>query len=310
MKKAALPLTEFDWDAEWKRVQKGRSSAYASAFWDKRAPGFRAKKVSDYERSFLSFAGIEEGWSVLDVGCGSGTFSLPLALEGHRITAVDFSQGMLDQLAQEAAADGVQDWITCINGSWDDDWQELGIEPGSVDVALASRSFLTLELAASLQKLNTAARRRVCLTVGVAAFPFFDVPLFQAIGHEPVAMGDYFLVLGALASLGIVAEVRLIGSSKRDVYLDSESAREAALMMLGPVSAEEEQRLERYLDEHLIPWRLTSAEYEHLQAHRVYRDLRVPASAQTDTAEAEHRGVAKDYLRDTRWAFISWDVTA
>jgi ubiquinone/menaquinone biosynthesis C-methylase UbiE len=49
--------------------------------------------------------GINEGQSVLDFGCGSGTYSLPAAkLVGKkgRIYSVDVNQGTLDNLSRKA----------------------------------------------------------------------------------------------------------------------------------------------------------------------------------------------------------------
>ena len=302
-----MRLAEIDWDSEWKQAQTGRSVAYSSEFWDKKAPSFRSQGVTDYERDFLTYACIEKDWTVLDVGAGSGTFTLPLALEGHEVTAIDFSPGMLTHLNAEAKLENVEDRITTIQGSWDDDWQTLGIEPESVDVVIASRSFLTFELCAALKKLNDTARKRVCLTIGVASFPFYDVKLMQEIGRSLPVAGDYFILLGALAEMGILAEVRLIGSLRRDVYLDRAGAKEAVLHSLGSVTAEEEVHLERYFDEHIIPWKLTTKEYEKLTKEQTYKDLRIAGQARADSSDAVHEGVAKDYLRDTRWAFISWD---
>lgn len=43
-----------------------------------------------------------KGVDLLDVGTGTGRASIPLALDGHRVTAVDASQAMLDQCRKEA----------------------------------------------------------------------------------------------------------------------------------------------------------------------------------------------------------------
>ncbi|MDO4890734.1 MAG: class I SAM-dependent methyltransferase [Coriobacteriaceae bacterium] len=48
---------------------------------------------------------------VLDLGCGPGMFSILYAHMGCAVTAVDFSQNMLDQAAENAAAEQVRDRI-------------------------------------------------------------------------------------------------------------------------------------------------------------------------------------------------------
>lgn len=50
------------------------------------------------------------GRRVLDMGCGTGRHALWLAGEGAEVTAVDFSQGMLDQARAKPGADAVN-WV-------------------------------------------------------------------------------------------------------------------------------------------------------------------------------------------------------
>jgi ubiquinone/menaquinone biosynthesis C-methylase UbiE len=58
----------------------------------------RARSLSILERAFPSPA------ALLDVGCGTGTEAIWLALRGHRIVAADSSPGMLEVLARRAVA--------------------------------------------------------------------------------------------------------------------------------------------------------------------------------------------------------------
>jgi malonyl-CoA O-methyltransferase len=44
------------------------------------------------------------GRRVLDVGCGTGRYALPLAARGAEVTAIDFSEGMLARARAKAAA--------------------------------------------------------------------------------------------------------------------------------------------------------------------------------------------------------------
>ena len=66
----------------------------------------------------LSEVGISEGQSVLDFGCGSGTYSIPAAkLVGRdgRIYSLDVSQGALKKLSRRAKKEGVDNIITLLS---------------------------------------------------------------------------------------------------------------------------------------------------------------------------------------------------
>lgn len=49
---------------------------------------------------------------VLDIGCGPGFFSVILAECGYAVTAIDYTQAMLEEAKENARAQGVQDRIT------------------------------------------------------------------------------------------------------------------------------------------------------------------------------------------------------
>ncbi len=58
-----------------------------------------------------ALVGEVRGQRVLDIGCGTGRHALWLANEGADVTAVDFSQGMLDEASTKPGADKVS-WHT------------------------------------------------------------------------------------------------------------------------------------------------------------------------------------------------------
>ncbi|MDT8410449.1 MAG: class I SAM-dependent methyltransferase [Wenzhouxiangellaceae bacterium] len=74
-------------------------------FWRTFGPlMFSEQQFNDAERQMpelLKRIGLEQG-AVLDLGCGPGRHSLPLARAGLEVTAVDTSGFLLDQLSQRA----------------------------------------------------------------------------------------------------------------------------------------------------------------------------------------------------------------
>jgi 2-polyprenyl-3-methyl-5-hydroxy-6-metoxy-1,4-benzoquinol methylase len=74
-------------------------------FWNKRSNSYsnnidkdERKKKTDEILEFLKESGFNpEGSKVLDIGCGPGTLTIPLAKIGVEVTALDISSGMLNR---------------------------------------------------------------------------------------------------------------------------------------------------------------------------------------------------------------------
>lgn len=246
-----------DWNAAWQRARDERPRRKDASFWDKRAPSFCQHTLeSDYEHRFIDLMQLQPSWSVLDVGCGSGTLAIPLASRVAAVTALDFSPGMLSLLAERRDKAGITN-LRSIHGSWEDDWKALGIEPS--DVVIASRSMVVEDLGAALRKLNRFARKQVFLTAMVADGPN-DRRIYEAV-RRPLKRGpDYIYIYNLLYQMGIFASVDFITSSDWKSYADLDEALEGTRWMLDNLSQEEEIRLRAYLVANLEPhegrWRL------------------------------------------------------
>lgn len=68
------------------------------------------RKLREQEH-VLTFRPLEEllrgGEAILDVGCGTGQYTLPVARKAARVVAIDPSRPMLEHLERRAAAEGV-----------------------------------------------------------------------------------------------------------------------------------------------------------------------------------------------------------
>jgi len=250
---------EIDWNSAWKQAREKRPRKKDPTFWNRRAPSFGKHVMeSDYEKHFLELMQPLPSWSALDVGCGSGTLAVPLAGRIASVTALDFSSEMLSQL-QQRCQDGGIDNITAIHGSWEDDWEKLGIE--TVDVAIASRSIVVDDLCEALTKLDRAARQRVYLSTIVGDGPS-DRRIINAVGRAFERGPDYIYVYNLLHQMGIYANVSFITTSEWKRYVSVDDAIDGMSWMLHDMSIEEENRLRSYLAAELVfhesGWRLPS----------------------------------------------------
>jgi SAM-dependent methyltransferase len=94
------------------------------SFWNRKARTFPRydPKEDCYEAQVLALAkekgAVFANARILDVGCGSGQFTLRLAKEAREVVGVDFSPAMLEILKEDAERLNIGN-LTLINSAWD-----------------------------------------------------------------------------------------------------------------------------------------------------------------------------------------------
>jgi SAM-dependent methyltransferase len=105
---------------------------------------------------------LPERGTVLDVGCGAGAASLPLAGRATRLIGVDTSPAMLEEFTQHAKASGAA--ATAIDGTWPD----IADQTPVADVAVCHHVVYNApDLRAFALRLTDHARRRVVVEMTV-----------------------------------------------------------------------------------------------------------------------------------------------
>ncbi len=289
-------LTTTDWNKEWIELQKARRRPDDSAHWNKRAQTYHKPEgaPSLYVQKFIEYAAIEPKDVILDMGCGTGALSIPLAQAGHKVIAADFSQGMLSVLQTECERAGIAVEEKLM--SWQDDWPAFGVGEKSVDVACASRSIITENLQDSLQKISKTARRRCAITLPAGISPRSDERILQAIGLESLLGKDFLYAFMVLTSLGYFPEVRYIPSERYDTYASVEEAFASLSKMVEDVAAH----------------RLEQAEIEQaLKRLRTWLDdnlIANPNAGVTDATGTPEGAYRLAHARKVTWVHIAWNV--
>lgn len=250
--------------------------------------------MSPYAATFVEKLALEPSDIVFDMGCGNGAIAIPLAKAGHKVIARDFSPAMLAALADQMESEDVTS-IDYARMSWEDDWQACGITDSMVDVAFASRSIITADLKAALEKLSRVTRKRACVTVSTSASPVVSEEALHSLGATKVKSGDALYVFAILSQLGFNPEVSYIVSHRFDAFDDRDDAMRFMTRMLETaekyVSAADLEiarcNLPGWLDEHLIP-------NENVGKLNSHDEIEGPLRLDVDFV--------------VRWAFISWEV--
>lgn len=118
-----------------------------SKYWNTRAEGYSktihqqlaGDECQIFEHILVKSAPTGEGLKCLDLGCGPGFFSILLARNGHRVTAFDYSEGMLEIARKNFAEVGVE--VEIRQG----DAQNLPFADGSFDYVVSRNLVWNLE---------------------------------------------------------------------------------------------------------------------------------------------------------------------
>lgn len=189
-------------------LQKSSSSANKSksaSDWDSRAWEMNEKIHEGYYNDKMDTA-IELGDSetLLDVGCGPGTFALRFAPRLKHVYAFDFSPKMLEVLHHNAKERGITN-ITSFEQDIEREWESVP----ACDIVVASRCLEVENIKDVLKKLNSHAKKRVYLTFKEGR-SFLSDEILEIIGREITPKPDYIYLLNILYQMGIRAKVDFI----------------------------------------------------------------------------------------------------
>jgi SAM-dependent methyltransferase len=213
------------------------------------SPGFRERRNQESLALLLAHLGLAGGESVLEIGCGTGALTVPLAAavgEHGRVVAVDISEPMLGAARQRVGESGLRN-ITLLHG----DAQVFELEPATFDLATSRMGVMFFaDPTAAFRNIGGALKPGGRLAFACWAslaenrhwLISYDIalrhlgPPAPATANEPspLAFADPDYVRGVLAAAGFAeiaverAHPTIVGGSPE------EEARQA--LMMGPTA--------------------------------------------------------------------------
>jgi SAM-dependent methyltransferase len=167
---------------------------------------------------------VPEGKVILDIGCGTGVYSLPLAQRAVKVVGLDFSEGMIRRFEEECRQHGIAN-ARSIHSPWTDAAVEAhGLEK-AFDLVWAAMT-PAIRTKEDVERMNRCSRHScVAIAWGGKRINTLMEEVFQAhdlaFGPPPGAKA----VQAGLAELGIQAEILPI-----DSHWDWEGSEEEALL--------------------------------------------------------------------------------
>ncbi len=213
--------------------------------WDKAAKTFhKTSKKDDYHELLFSKLILDENDTVLDLGCGEGSITLPIAKKVREVTGIDSSVKMLELLNQRANQQGITNVHTIHEPLEDISYDELG----SYDVVLASRSLNgIIPIKETLETMNKIANKYVFITLFGPNNWKIENEFLEYIGKTPHEFPGYNYLFNILFNMGIYANIEKLNIKAYREYDSIDDAMDNGKFRLDLLSDEEKTKLKEYL---------------------------------------------------------------
>ncbi len=246
------------WDEQITRAfeQKRKAGEDNGSFWDNPVNVDRyVKRLQNDDRGRvqkqLASMEIPEGSSVLDIGAGPGTLSVPLALSGCSVTVVEPSGPMIRGMEAYRALTNAPP-IRVIQKIWEDASPE---EIGRHDVVIASLSLMMADIRDCIKKMDDCANSAVHL------FWFLLPPSLSRGNCElwPLLHGEPYnyeptadILWNVLFQLDIYANLTIESRTVGQAYTSAEEMHQDYYTRLLAITDDQKRIVDKYLDERAV----------------------------------------------------------
>ena len=233
-------------DVDWLGFWAEKLSTKVDKDWDKAAPGFyKRTRKEDYQVALFDKLILDESDTVLDVGCGEGSVTIPIAKRVKKVIGVDSSPKMLEYLEKRANDNDIDNIETILKPIEEITYDEIG----DVDVVVCSRSLNgIIPIDEVLTELNKIANKYVFITIFGPENKKIEKDFDRELGIKTEDFPNYNYFFNILFNLGIYANVERFDLNNYREYNNIEEAMDNGKFRLDMYSDEEKELLKDYLE--------------------------------------------------------------
>ncbi|WP_458406586.1 class I SAM-dependent methyltransferase [Methanobrevibacter sp.] len=242
MKQCIENPNDVDWESFWAEKLKDK----VNKDWDKAAPGFfKRTRKDDYQDALFDKLILNENDTVLDVGCGEGSVTIPIAKRVKKVIGIDSSPKMLEYLEKRASEQNIDNIETFLKPIEEISYDDIG----DVDVVVCSRSLNGIvPIRKVLTELNNIAGKYVFITIFGPENKKIEKDFDIEIGRKTEDFPDYNYFFNILFNMGIYANIERFDLKNYREYDSIADAMDNGKFRLDLYSDEEKKLLEKYLE--------------------------------------------------------------
>lgn len=235
---------EIDWDELWTRKMDKKGDRGKD--WSKAALKYSERAGKDnYTEQLISKMILSKDDTVLDVGCGEGSVTIPLSKKVSSVTAIDATDKMLEILDEKINEMDI-DNIRTIK----DDVNNVDLDKyGKYDIVLASRVINGIKSPRKVfSNFNEIAKKYVFITLFGPNNWKLEKDFFKYIGKEYTGAPSYTILLNLLAEMDIYPNAINLDVGPVRTYKSIEEAIDNGKWNMAKFSKEEQELLPKYLE--------------------------------------------------------------
>ena len=233
-------------DVDWTGFWAERLAGKVNKDWDEAAPGFyKRTRKDDYQDTLFDKLILDEDDTVLDVGCGEGSVTIPIARRVKKVIGVDSSPKMLEYLEKRAKDNDVENIETILKPIEEITYDEIG----DVDVVVCSRSLNgIIPIDEVLLELDKIASKYVFITIFGPENKKIEKDFDKELGIKTEDFPDYNYFFNILFNLGIYANIERFDLNNYREYGSIDEAMDNGKFRLDLYTDEEKELLKDYLE--------------------------------------------------------------